>query len=311
MRKKVLFLINPAAGTGAARQNLYKMVETLACRGCEVTFYPILPSLGMTAEAILAECRGRFDLVACCGGDGTLNHVITGLMAHSPRPALGYLPTGSTNDFARSLGLPEDTEAACTAMADGRPFAYDIGRFNDLYFNYVAAFGAFTAVSYSTPQQIKNVLGHAAYVLSGIRTLPEHIRYRCPMRVEHDGLVEEGEFLYGAVSNATTVGGFATPGAESVRLNDGLFEVLLIHAPDKLRDVEPILAALASDEAQNPYVHRFQTREVTFTALEPAAWTLDGEYGGTPEVAHIRVEAGALQIMLPRGEAGSDEEEHH
>ena len=137
MRKKVLLLVNPSAGTGTARQNTYRMAEILAGRGCETTLYPILPAQGMTAESILAECEGRFDLVACCGGDGTLNHVVNGLMAQKDRPLLGYLPGGSTNDFARSLGLPEDLDACCIALADGVPFAYDVGCF--ICFHFVAS----------------------------------------------------------------------------------------------------------------------------------------------------------------------------
>ena len=309
MRKKVLLLVNSAAGTGSARQNTYRMVEVLACHGCEVTVYPILPGQGMTAENILAECEGRFDLTACCGGDGTLNHVICGLMALSHRPPLGYLPSGSTNDFANSLGVPYDLEAGCTAMADGRPFAYDIGRFNQTYFNYVAAFGAFTAVSYSTPQDIKNVLGHAAYVLKGILSLSENIGYRCHMKVEHDGQAEEDEYLYGAVSNATSVGGFTAPNAHRVQLNDGLFEVMLIKAPANLREVEQIVTALASG-GSSPYVRQFQTGFIRFSAFQRTAWTLDGEYGGTPDSVEITVQPRAMEILLPRGEAGSDEEEH-
>ena len=306
MRKKVLLLVNPSAGTGSARQNTYRMVEALALRGCETTVYPLLPAHGLTAENILAECGSRFDLVACCGGDGTLNHAVCGLMALEHRPLLGYLPGGSTNDFANSLGLAIELEQGCAALADGRPFAYDIGRFNETYFNYVAAFGAFTAVSYSTPQDTKNALGHAAYVLKGILSLPESMGCRCHMKVEHDGLSEEDEYLYGSVSNTTTVGGFAAPNARQVQLNDGLFEVMLIKAPATLREGEQILTALTRGE-ENPYVRLFQTDRIRFTAFQRTAWTLDGEYGGTPDTADISVEPQAISIMLPRREAGSDE----
>ncbi len=306
MRKKVLLLVNPSAGTGSARQNTYRMVEALALRGCETTVYPLLPAHGLTAEKLLAECGGRFDLVACCGGDGTLNHVICGLMALDRRPRLGYLPGGSTNDFANSLGLALDLEQGCAALADGRPFPYDIGRFNQTYFNYVAAFGAFTAVSYSTPQDTKNALGHAAYVLKGILSLPESMSCRCHMKVEHDGQTEEEEYLYGSVTNATSVGGFTAPNARQVRLDDGLFEVMLIKAPATLREGEQILAALTRGE-ENPYVRLFQTDRIRFTAFQRTAWTLDGEYGGTPDTAEISVAPQAVSIMLPRQEAGSDE----
>ena len=170
MRKEVLVMYNPKSGKNGANAMLPKVVNGLCARDCRVTVYPILSSFG--AEEILAAEDGKCEYVVCCGGDGSLNHTINGLMRMENRPLLTYIPSGSTNDFAASMGISADIVKSCQALVHGTPFYYDIGKFNDQYFNYIAAFGAFTQVSYSTPQNSKNYLGHAAYIIEGLRHLP-------------------------------------------------------------------------------------------------------------------------------------------
>ena len=169
-KKRILLLVNTSAGVGSARGKLYDIIKNLAVRDCEVTAYPILPEQGLDSEQLIAEYGKDYDVVMCCGGDGTLNHVIRGVMNAGLSCPIGYLPSGSTNDFARSIGIPGEVDENCRAVAGDHVFAYDIGKFNSVYFNYVAAFGAFTKVSYSTNQTAKNVLGYPAFHILAVWT---------------------------------------------------------------------------------------------------------------------------------------------
>ncbi len=299
-RKRVLLLVNGASGTGTAKNQVYDIIEQLAVLNCEVTAFPILPEKGLVAERLIRELGADFDTVMCCGGDGTLNHVVQGIMdAGLEQRTVGYLPGGSTNDFAKSIGLPPDTEAVCKAVAGNHVFAYDIGRFNERYFNYIAAFGAFTSVSYSTDQTRKNLLGHAAYLLEGISSLPESMSTRCRLSIQHDGTVTNGAFLFGAVSNTTSVGGISSPLFQRSSLDDGLFEVLLIAAPDNLSDLSEIISSLASNRTDNRYVHLFRTGHLEIRSRFPVPWTLDGEYGGEHTSVTISICPKAIRMLLP------------
>ncbi len=311
-RKKVLLLLNASSGTGAARNQAYDIIENLAVRNCEVTVFPILPKKGMAAEDIIRRYGHDFDVIMCCGGDGTLNHVVQGMMdCGLNRIPVGYLPGGSTNDFARSAGLPLSVEKICAAVAGERFFAYDIGRFQERYFNYVAAFGAFTNVSYSTDQTVKNLLGHAAYILQGITTLPETISTRYRLRIQYEKgeggaaagagkqTVMEGSYLFGAVCNGSTVGGLTSPLIQDSSLNDGVFEVLLISVPENIGDVGDIIASLASGSTDNRYVHLFRTTHLEIRSAGPVSWTLDGEFGGSHKSAVIENCRRAIRLLIP------------
>ncbi len=178
MRKRVLLLANPVAGTEKAKKELMPIVCALTEKGCEVTVYPIEPEKGLVSESILRDAKGRFDLVMCIGGDGTLNHVINGMMKNDFHVPISYIPGGSTNDFSRNINGDLDWEALCCIAAGNRSFRYDIGKLNDRYFNYIAGFGAFTEISYSTNQNMKNVFGYGAYVLNMIAKLPQNVSYK-------------------------------------------------------------------------------------------------------------------------------------
>lgn len=220
--KKLLFLYNTHAGKGLLKSRLAAVQDALAAAGWDVTIHPTQGAGDATAVA--AARAGEFDRIVCSGGDGTLHEVVAGLMGLENRPEVGYIPAGTTNDFAKNLSLPRGMEAMARVAAAGVPRPVDIGSFNDRYFIYVAAFGAFTDVAYSTPQPVKNIFGHLAYVLEGATRLGSIQAY--PLTVEHDGGVEEGGFCYGMVSNTVSVGGFKGMPAEPVRLDDGLFEVV-------------------------------------------------------------------------------------
>lgn len=298
--KKVLLLVNGTAGTGASKLNLYEILENLAVQDCLVTAFPILPEKDMTAERLIEEYGADFDTIMCAGGDGTLSHTIRGIMNAGLKKPIAYLPCGSTNDYAKSLGISASIPENCAAAAGNRTTAFDIGRFNDSYFNYVAAFGAFTKVSYSTSQLAKNYLGYAAYILEGLLTLPENISSRCRLRISYDGGQEEGSYLYGAITNSTSVGGMPSPISQRAKLNDGLFEVMLVTAPENLGIVElgDIITTLASGSTDSPYIRVFQTGGLQIEALNHVAWTLDGEYGGCPQMVKVEVCRRAVRMLV-------------
>ncbi len=292
--------MNGAAGKMNMEKSLYRIIEKLSLHHYETTVYPILPKKGLTSEKILAHMEEPYDMVICGGGDGTLNHVINGLMMLDPskRPILGYLPSGSTNDFAKSVHIPEDIMKATDVLFRGKQFSYDIGCFNDRYFNYIAAFGAFSKISYSTDQSFKNALGHAAYILNGLVTLQENIAYKCHMQIEADGEKMEDDYVFGAVYSATSVGGFRVGYVPDVELDDGRFELLLIKAPENFGDLNKILTAIVNRDLRSPYLSVMQVKELKLHAEENASWTLDGEYGGEYRDAEIRIYRKAITIMV-------------
>lgn len=298
--RKVLLLVNSSAGLGAASAKLFDIVKYLTLYGCEVTVYPVLRKEGINSEQVLRERGQDFDVITCYGGDGTLNRVISGMLDAGLDRPLGFFPGGSTNDFAKSVGLGTDLSVQCRAVAGTNAFAHDIGRFNDQYFNYVAAFGAFTQVSYHTNQSVKNALGYWAYVLETIHSLPESVSSRCRMRIEHDGVVEEGFYLYGAISNSRSVGGLSTALMKNAVLDDGKFEVMLVTAPDNIVEVGEIMSCLASGSTDHRNVKLFTASKLRIISPDKAAWTLDGEFGGNPENIDITVLPKAIRILVPQ-----------
>lgn len=293
MRKEVLVIYNPKSGKNGANAMLPKVVNGLCARDCRVTVYPILSNFG--AEEILAAEDGKCEHVVCCGGDGSLNHTINGLMRMENRPLLTYIPSGSTNDFAASMGISSDIVKSCQALVHGTPFYYDIGKFNDKYFNYIAAFGAFTQVSYSTPQNSKNYLGHAAYIIEGLRHLPSGQFYNVTVTSEEK--IYKGDYVYGSVSNSTSIGGVNLGNSRDISMNDGLFEVLLIKAPKNVLEVQNIIASILMQNFDSPYIDYFKSRSVKMEFASPTSWTLDGEFGGNVSCAQISVINQAIGLM--------------
>ena len=248
------------------------------------------------AAALDRAIAQKPDAIVCCGGDGTLSATVDRLLSGGADQPLGYIPAGTTNDFSKNLSLPRGMEAVARTAAAGVPRPVDIGRFNDRYFIYVAAFGAFTDVSYNTPQPFKNLFAHLAYVLEGATRLSSIQAY--PLRVEHDGGVEEGDFCYGMVSNTISVGGFRGAPAEAVKLDDGLFECILVRLPQTPAQLQAVIRALlqmAPDE--NGLVVSLHTSHLHITCPEALPWTLDGEYGGAPRTAEIQNCRQALSIV--------------
>lgn len=298
MKKKLLFVFNPHSGKAQIKNQLLDIVDTMVKEDYEVTIYPTQAA----GDAIrkVEEEAGNYDMVVCSGGDGTLDETVTGLMHLQEKPLLGYIPAGSTNDFATSLGIPKDMVKAAGAAVNGKPFLCDIGSFNEDFFVYVAAFGLFTEVSYKTSQEWKNVLGHAAYILEGAKCLHDIPAYR--MEVGYDNVRISDEFIFGMITNSTSVGGFKGMTGKDVLLDDGVFEVTLIKKPRNPIELNEIIASLINLVDDTDMIYSFKTDEVHFRAKREIPWTLDGEFGGDHEEVVVKNMCKAVTIMVP-GEA--------
>lgn len=294
-KKKMLFIYNPHAGKASIRSNLLDMIDIFTKAGFEVTAYPTQEQ----GDAVKAtrEKSDDFQVLTCSGGDGTLDEVVTGMMECENRIPIGYVPAGTTNDFAKSLGIPSNMIRAAKSIVNGQIFPCDIGAFNKDTFVYIAAFGLFTDVSYATDQQIKNVLGHMAYVLEGakrINSIPSyHVRY------SHDGVEAEGDFVFGMITNSLSVGGFRKITGKNVELNDGLFEVTLIKRPKNMIELNMILTSLIGRKMNTEYMDCFKTNKIVIETTEEIPWTLDGEFGGNHSKVTIKNEKRALEIIVP------------
>ena len=291
--RKMLFIYNPRAGKGMIRTSLSYILEEFSQYDMEVTVHPTREA--GDAAHMTEEFAGQYDLVVCSGGDGTLDEVVTGMMQGGFSVPVGYIPAGSTNDFASSLGIPKQMRDAAAAIAEGRVFDCDIGRINASYFIYVAAFGAFTDVSYKTSQDMKNMLGHAAYLLEGVKSFSALKSWR--LRFMSEEMSGEGDFLYGMITNSNSVGGFKGITGNDVTLNDGKFEVTLIRMPETVIEWPTIISALLTGTAHDKVI-TFKTAHLKITGEEDLPWTTDGEYGGTWKSSEITNLSRALPIIL-------------
>ena len=271
--KKMLLVLNPCSGTRKANKVLTDMVTVFNRADYDVSVY-ITAAPGDGKEKV-AQMAKDVDLVVCCGGDGTFNETVSGILQSGANTPIGYIPTGSTNDFANSLGLPTEPIAAAKAIANGTPQPYDVGSFNGRNFTYVASFGAFTRASYATPQNVKNALGHTAYVLSGISELSQ-IR-NIPVKMELEEETFEGDYIFGAICNSTSLGGIAKLDPSMVDMADGKFEVLLVRAPKTLAELADCVAAVQKQTYQCAMMTFRSASKITVETPEAFPWTLDGE----------------------------------
>ena len=295
MNQRMLFIYNPRAGKAQIRSNLLDIIDIFVKAGYEVTAYPT-QAAGDAIKAV-KERRDGYDIVVCSGGDGTLDEVVSGMMQCDEKLPIGYVPAGSTNDFANSLKIPKSMIKAADVVVNGQDFACDIGSLNNHNFIYVAAFGIFTDVSYETNQDVKNVLGHAAYLLEGVKRLPMVRSYA--LKVSYDDQMIEGEFLYGMITNSFSVGGFRGITGKDVLLDDGLFEVTLIRKPSNPLDLNNIIVALVDKRVKSEYIHTFKTKRLVVESEEAVSWTVDGEFGGEHMKAVIENKQKVLYIRIP------------
>lgn len=292
--KKMLFIYNPNSGMGLLKPKLSDVLDIFVKGGYEVTVYPTQKYHDAVRK--MAEYEEQYDLVACSGGDGTLDEVVTGMMKREDKVPIGYIPAGTTNDFASSLHISKNMLEAADTVVNGVPFACDVGEFNEDYFVYIAAFGLFTDVSYETKQSMKNVLGHLAYILEGTKRIFNIPSYR--IKVTHDGETIEDEFIYGMVTNSRSVGGFKGITGKNVVFDDGKFEVTLFKTPRNPMELNEILGALALRKINPNRMYSFKTNEVHFETEEEIPWTLDGEFGGVHEEVVVKDCQKALEIMV-------------
>ena len=258
MKKRMLFVFNPKAGKGRIKTHLLDIVDIFNKGGYEVI---IRATQGpKDAYEQVKEYADQVDLIACSGGDGTLDEVVTGIVEVGSQTPIGYIPAGSTNDFANSLFMPKSMTAAASMIMEEQIYHCDIGKFNNQTFAYVAAFGLFTNVSYETDQDLKNILGHVAYVLEGMKQLFEVKSYH--LKVTSDELTVENDFIYGMISNSRSVGGFKNLTGKNVDMNDGLFEVTLITNPKNPLELQEIMTALLTAEDNTDLIYSFKSAHV-------------------------------------------------
>ena len=304
---KLMLIINPTAGKNKARDEIFTFINYFFTAGYQVTIFPTQKKGDGTEYA--SQFAAEYDRVVCVGGDGTLNEVVAGLMTlpEEQRPMLGYIPAGTTNDFASTLGIPGDTAEAMRQIVEGDSFPCDIGCFNGQYFTYVAAFGLFTEVSYATPQPLKNVLGHFAYILEGVISLSSIQSHH--MTLEVDGEIIEDDFIYGQFSNSTSIGGVMDIAHTGVQLDDGLFEVLLIRMPTNPLELNETISALLMQKVEDcPRIYFRRARHIRAVASEPTSWTLDGEAGGVLTEAVADILPHAISFALQRGQGDEPEQ---
>ncbi len=306
MRHRMLLIYNPRAGKGQFLEKLGPVVDMFVKGGYTVEVYPT-QAHGDAVDHI-TNLQPGYELIVAAGGDGTLDEVVTGLMRNGQEIPVGYIPVGSTNDYAASLGLSGDILTAVGDILGGEPVGFDVGCFNDRYFIYVAAFGAFTDVSYSTDQGMKNSLGHFAYLLEATKKLGDVKPFR--MQVQVNGHTMTHSYIYGMVTNSFSVGGMKNLlfTDKEVHLSDGMFEVMLIRDPKNLMDLQQIVGAILTRNFDTQLIDIYKTSEISFESPEPLPWTLDGEYGGDDRTVTITNRKEGVRIMLDRGQERPSEE---
>ena len=290
----MLLIYNSRAGKGSFLTKLPEVIDMFVKGGYRVEVYPT-QAAGDAVEKV-SKIPGYVSLIVAAGGDGTIDEVVTGLLRSGRDVPLGYIPVGSTNDYAASLKLSFNVLEAVGDVLGGEPQAVDMGEFNNGIFVYVSAFGAFTDVSYATNQDMKNLFGHIAYIMEGVRRMGDIKSY--DLRVEVDGELHEGSYIYGMVTNSVSVGGFKGITGKNVLLDDGVFEVLLIHTPKNILELQEIVTVLLSGTMDSPLIEFYRTERVRLWSKEEITWTLDGEYGGAHTYVDIRNRHQCVRIMM-------------
>lgn len=295
--KKLFFVYNPNAGKGLAKTEVPDILDIFVKAGYMPTVYPTQSY--KDAYKAIRQLNENYDLIVCSGGDGTLDEVVTAMIRKNIRCPLGYIPAGSTNDFARSLKISRDMLDAAYTAVKGQEFKYDVGRFNSGIFVYIAAFGMFTDVSYATPQGVKNVLGHLAYVLEGVKRIYNIPSYKMTIQYDEEEPIK-GTFIFGMVSNSKSVGGYKSISEKDTVFNDGKFEVMLIRKPITPIELQEVVAALLIEQFDSKYMQSFQASKITFECDEEIAWTLDGEFGGEHNKVEIINSKQEITLMVDK-----------
>ncbi len=294
MSKKLMLILNPAAGNGSGLLSVGPVMEILYKANLVPTVF-FTSGVGKATQLVLEHAE-KYDCVVCVGGDGTLGETVAGLAQLKSPPPLGYIPQGTANDVASSLDLPKNAVQAAKLIARGKTIELDVGKFNqNEYFTYISAFGAFTEVSYETPRENKQTLGHLAYVLQGMAQLPKISAH--PTIVECDDGVIEADLLFGSVSNTKSVGGIVKLRNSAIELNDGLFEVILVRNPTNVIEMNKITSSILTRNLSGNQIVMLQSKHVEFTFEKPVKWTRDGEAGGAHQNVVLENLHSAIRIF--------------
>lgn len=294
MNRKIMFICNPQAGKGKVKSSLYAIIDGFSRMQDIISVFPT--QYRNHGQELLLKYGCAYDLIVCSGGDGTLNEIVSGLMKLPKRIPLAYIPTGTANDFASTLHLSSNIKKALSVFEKGNTFDCDICSFNDRYFTYVAAFGAFTEVAYKTPQVSKSVLGRASYFLEGIRQLTHITTYHMKLTTQERCI--EDDFVFGAITNSKSIGGFQSVSTKNALLDDGEFEVLLVRMPQNPLDLQIIITALLKQEINEKFMEFFTCSSLRIESDPNASWTLDGEEGGNLEHIDINIKNKAITFLV-------------
>ena len=292
----MLLIYNPYAGTGKIKEWLSNIVESFTKAGYDITIRPTLENVNTSRVVEEYLEKEYYDKIVCSGGDGTLNQVINGIIMSGIEIDLGYIPAGTTNDFAYNLGVSKNPKQAVSVILKGEPFKCDLGSINGKHFTYVAAFGIFTDVSYETLQASKNLLGRTAYILQGIKRIPSSLK-SYELELSYDDKIITGDFIYGMVANSESVGGFKGITGKDVLLDDGYFEGIFIKAPKNIVELQEIINSLATGDLKSDSILSLPIQKLQVKSKEPLPWTIDGEYGGEYHETEIFVKKHAFSIM--------------
>lgn len=294
--KKLLLILNPFAGQRKANRFLPDIIRLFHDFGYRCEIY--ITGASGDATRFIIESEEKYDMIVCAGGDGTLNESIAGVLTKGLTCPIGYIPCGTTNDYASSIGLSGDVLQAAQDIMEGMPRSFDIGCFNGRYFVYTATCGAFAKASYTTSQAAKNVLGHFAYVLEGVMDLTTIQPIR--MRVETEETSFEDEFIFCSITNSTSVGGILKLDTQLVALNDGKFEVTLVKNPVNPAQLSTILYGLTTMDIPNEMVKFFSVSSLKITCDPPLEWTLDGEREAETAYAEVKNLHSVVKMVIPR-----------
>lgn len=294
LKKRMLFVVNPSSGTMKIKDSLLEVCQIFCDNGYELTLNVTKYITDAINEAINKGMP--YDLIVCCGGDGTFNGTVSSLIQLDKHPPVGYIPSGSTNDFARTIGLNGNAKDIARQIMAGFPHTLDMGSFNKSYFSYVASFGAFTEASYNTPQDLKNKLGHLAYVLEGVKDISTI--EPCHMRIRYEDKEIEGNYIFGAVCNSTSIGGLIRLNEDHIDLSDGLFEIMLIKAPKTIIDLTKIVVSITTQVYDPEIIQFFQASDLYIYPETEVPWSLDGEYAPGSKEIHVQNMHHAIQLIL-------------
>lgn len=292
--KKLLLIINPTTAKTTITPHLIDILDIFENGGYDVTVH--ISKSPTDIKDVVTAMGESFDTVVSAGGDGTLNQTVSGALWLKNKPRIGYIPSGTTNDFAKSWGIPRKPIDAAKSIVSNDPVPTDISLFCGRPFVYVAAFGAFTEVSYQTPQQLKQSLGRTAYLFEGIKSLPTIKPWK--LNIQHDNGTVDGEFFYGMVSNTRRVGGFDLKVKDDISITDGLMEVILVKKPNKSTDNAKMLGAVLTQDVTSEYITFTHAKNITFNSDVPMPWTVDGEHGGNLQSGNVTILEHAIEMFF-------------